>query len=176
MSVPESQFGRSGTLSAAAKDIIVGVADLKYSRDTGTNLVTYALGSCLGITFYDPRRRVGGLLHAMLPDSNLHQGQVVKIPMFIDSGLRAMLDGLTRMGASVASIECKVFGGAQVMSADKFFNIGDRNIRAFNSLAQSLGLRVLALEVGGQVNRTIKLSLEHGQVSVRTPNQPLFWR
>ena len=32
-------------------------------------LITYALGSCVGVAIYDPVARVGGLLHYMLPES-----------------------------------------------------------------------------------------------------------
>ena len=49
------------------RTVVVGVADFKISTDPLTYLVTYALGSCLGVTFYDEKRRIGGLLHAMLP-------------------------------------------------------------------------------------------------------------
>lgn len=159
-----------------ARDIVVGVADLKFSKESATALATYALGSCLGITFYDVRRKIGGMLHAMLPDSSLHHGQRVKVPMFLDTGVEEVLHGFTQLGCSISQLECKVFGGAQVMSADKFFSIGDRNIKTFRELTTKLGLRVVVAETGGQINRTIKLYIDTGKVSVRTPNQPLFWR
>ncbi len=158
------------------RELVVGVADMKVSGESATALTTYALGSCLGITFYEPQKKLGGLLHAMLPDSNLHRGQKVKVPMFIDTGVEEILHGLAQHGCHLRQLECKVFGGAQVMSADKFFNIGERNIRTFRELSVKLGLRVSVFETGGQVNRTIKLYLDTGKVSVRTPNQPIFWR
>ncbi len=161
------------------RDVVVGVADLKAGMGDDSVLVTYALGSCLGITLYDARRRVGGMLHAMLPDSRLHQGssqQPVKTAMFLDTGIAALLGELRRLGAAERGLECKVFGGSQVLGADKFFRIGDRNVQTFHDLSAQLGLRVSVWETGGQVNRTIKFYLETGQVSVRTPSQPLFWR
>ncbi len=159
------------------RETIVGVADIKMATGASWIITTYALGSCLGITLYDPVKRVGGMLHAMLPDSKLHQSQgVTKIAMFLDSGMNELLLQLRKAGVNERGLECKVFGGSQVMSADKFFRIGDRNIETFKALSQSLGLRVSVWEVGGHVNRTIKFYLESGQVSVRTPNQPLFWK
>jgi len=159
------------------RETIVGVADIKMATGASWIITTYALGSCLGITLYDPVKRVGGMLHAMLPDSKLHQSQgATKIAMFLDSGMNELLLQLRKAGVNERGLECKVFGGSQVMSADKFFRIGDRNIETFKALSQSLGLRVSVWEVGGHVNRTIKFYLESGQVSVRTPNQPLFWK
>ena len=51
--------------------LIVGVADLAVSSNPAVLIVTYSLGSCLGVTIYDPVAKVGGLLHAMLPDSTI---------------------------------------------------------------------------------------------------------
>ena len=47
----------------------IGIGDMKVLRQEGT-LITYALGSCVGITLYDPVIKLGGLLHVMLPQSN----------------------------------------------------------------------------------------------------------
>ncbi len=38
----------------------------KFSMREG-RIITYALGSCIRITFYDPVTRLGALLHIMLP-------------------------------------------------------------------------------------------------------------
>ncbi|HEY8965950.1 MAG TPA: chemotaxis protein CheD [Candidatus Methylacidiphilales bacterium] len=174
MNTPLTPSSTSGT---DYRETIVGVADIKMASGASWIITTYALGSCLGITLYDPAKKIGGMLHAMLPDSKLHQSQgATKIAMFLDSGMNELLAQLRKAGANERNLECKVFGGSQVMSADKFFRIGDRNVETFKTLSQSLGLRVGVWEVGGHVNRTIKFYLESGQVSVRTPNQPLFWK
>ena len=34
-------------------ELKVGIGDMKFSRGEG-RIITYALGSCIGITFYDP--------------------------------------------------------------------------------------------------------------------------
>ena len=52
------------------KQISVGIADMKLTRREGV-LITYALGSCVGISFYDPMIKLGALLHIMLPDNFL---------------------------------------------------------------------------------------------------------
>lgn len=52
-------------------NIIVGIADMKISFEPDIVLITYGLGSCIGMTIYDPFLKVGGLLHFMLPDSKL---------------------------------------------------------------------------------------------------------
>ena len=48
--------------------IKVGMADYKVGAAPST-LISYGLGSCIGLSLYDPKAQVGGLLHYMLPDS-----------------------------------------------------------------------------------------------------------
>ena len=54
-------------------DLIVGISDIKISNASDDVIITYALGSCIGISVYDPVAKVGGLLHYMLPDSTLDE-------------------------------------------------------------------------------------------------------
>ena len=49
------------------KKLTVGIADMKFARQEGI-LITYALGSCVGISLYDPMIKLGALVHIMLPE------------------------------------------------------------------------------------------------------------
>ena len=60
------------------KKVSVGIADMKITRQEGI-LITYALGSCIGISFYDPMIKLGGLLHIMLPQKQGTDTKVFKI-------------------------------------------------------------------------------------------------
>jgi chemotaxis protein CheD len=67
---------------------IVGVADMKISEHQDDQLITYTLGSCLGITIYDPVAHVGGMLHVMLPLSTIDPSKAAENPwMFVDTGV-----------------------------------------------------------------------------------------
>jgi len=166
----------SSLVEEQMRTIIVGVADYKISTDPLTYIATYALGSCLGITFYDEKRRIGALLHAMLPTANLHAGQKIREPMFLDSGIPRVLSSMVRAGAKKGDIRCKVFGGAQLMATDNFFRIGSKNIDMFYKLSQEMDLDVVAWEVSGRVNRTIRLVNHSGDVIVKVPSKPEFIR
>ena len=69
--------------------LTVGVSNMKVSDDPEAVLVTYSLGSCIGIAIYDAVVRVGGLLHFMLPESSLDLNKAKKtlvclrIPAFL---------------------------------------------------------------------------------------------
>ncbi len=56
-------------------------------------LATYALGSCIGLSVYDPKAAVGGLLHYMLPDSAIDPARSRQNPyMFADTGIPKLLE------------------------------------------------------------------------------------
>lgn len=157
-------------------EIIVGVGDLQLTNRPDSVITTYALGSCIGVTLWDPIQKVGGMLHAMLPDSKIHGKSTEKRAMFVDTGMQDLFQKMREMGATPETCQCKLFGGAQVMQADSFFKIGARNVAAFLAIAQQISLPVLCNETGGQVNRTIRLNMPDGRVAVKTPNTEVFVR
>jgi len=151
--------------------LTVGVADLKESDQPHAVIVTYGLGSCLGVTCFDPVAGAGGMLHAMLPDSKKCDRLGAPPAMFLDTGLALLLENILRLGGNPERCEFKVFGGAAVLQAHDFFNIGGRNIAMMKTLAGQYRLRVNVWDVGGQVNRTIRLHLATGRVHLRMPSR-----
>jgi chemotaxis protein CheD len=148
----------------------VGIAGLHVATSEGDEIVTYALGSCLGITMYDPVSKVGGLVHVMLPDSSIDKAKAAKQPgMFVDTGVPALIDEMTRTGASRARLRVAVAGGASAkMSGQDHFQIGERNMRAFEAWMSAAGMRVIAAETGGtNCARTMTLSVSNGSVEIK---------
>ena len=87
------------------KQISVGIADMKLTRREGV-LITYALGSCVGISFYDPMIKLGALLHIMLPEkSQVNEANIFK---YADSGIRETLRKMTAFGAVKGRMVCKI--------------------------------------------------------------------
>ena len=81
------------------KSLIVGMGDMLVSNDASAQLATYSLGSCVGVTIYDPIAKVGGMLHAMLPDSTINADRAASRPnMFVDTGLPAMFHAVYALG------------------------------------------------------------------------------
>jgi len=152
------------------KSLVVGVADMAASNDPSAELVTYSLGSCLGIMIYDPACRIGGLLHIMLPDSTIDTAKAAATPlMFVDSGVPRLFNAVCNLGAERRRIIIKVAGGAQFLDAAGIFNIGERNREALERLLARNGYAIHARDVGGVCSRTVRLDLGTGKVSVRCP-------
>ena len=149
-------------------NLIVGVSDMKVSNDLESILVTYSLGSCLGIAIYDQVARVGGLLHFMLPESSLDLEKARKNPfMFADTGIPALFKTAYQLGAKKHRMRVIVAGGAQVLDQKGFFNIGKRNDMAVRKMFHKNDVIIDYRDIGGNVNRTIKLAVKNGDVWIK---------
>lgn len=150
----------------------VGIADLHVANNEKDEIVTYALGSCLGITMHDPVAKVGGLVHVMLPDSSIDRVKAEKQPgMFVDTGVPELLDRMQKSGASRSRLRIAVAGGAAAAraGAKDHFQIGERNFKALEAWMSSQGMRFIASDVGGSnLARTMTLAVGTGSVEIKS--------
>jgi chemotaxis protein CheD len=154
------------------RQIVVGIADCKVSRDPGVELVTYALGSCIGVAAYDPKARAGGLLHFMLPESDASPERSRRCPfMFADTAIPMLLAQLEQAGAEKRRLVVRAAGGAQVADVSGIFNVGKRNQLALRRLLWRAGLFIHGEDLGGTASRTVRLNLADGTMTVRSPGE-----
>ena len=150
--------------------ITVGIADMKMAQWDGT-LITYALGSCIGICLYDPQIKLAALIHIMLP---LNMGRKNEMK-YADTGIRETLKQMTAHGANKARITAKIAGGAkmfEVAGNGALGNIGQRNIESVRMTLRREGIRLLAENVGGSVARTLSFDAATGQGFIKAYGQP----
>ena len=153
-------------------DKVIGIADAHVSAASGGTLVTYSLGSCIGLSIWDPVVRVGGLLHYMLPDSALSPEKAKANPdMFADTGIPNLFRSAFRLGAVKKRMIVKVAGGSQLLDDNGTFNIGKRNYIMLRKIFWKNGVLVDAEHVGGSISRTMRLVLDTGRVTIRTRGQ-----
>jgi chemotaxis protein CheD len=152
--------------------IIVGVADVQASKDLTATLVTFALGSCIGVAMLDPSSSAGGLLHILLPDSKLDAEKAAKNPaMFADTGIPVLLERCLRMGAPKSRLRIWLAGGAAIMDPRGVFNIGKQNQMAVRKALWKAGVMIYSEDLGGHVPRTVRLELETGKFWVNSSGQ-----
>ena len=152
-----------------AELIKVGMADYKVGRAPAT-LISYGLGSCIGVSLYDPVAKVGGLLHLMLPDSK--QSKASENPAkFADTGMPLLLKDVLALGASKTRLVAKMAGGAQMFAfakATDIMRVGARNAEAVKMHLKTMGIRLLAEDTGANYGRTVQINLENGVYTVKT--------
>ncbi len=148
---------------------IVGVADMKVSNDLKDSIVTYSLGSCIGLVIYDPHVKVGGILHYMLPDSSIDKSKAQANPfMFADTAIPRLFKKTYTLGAKKQRMKIYIAGGAEILDQNGFFNIGKRNYVALKKMFFKNNVLIHQQHVGGTVNRTIRLEIATGDIYVKT--------
>jgi len=152
-------------------DIVVDIADMKVAKGEEYELTTCALGSCIGVSVYDPVIHVGGLVLFMLPEASINPEKARENPfMFADTGIPLLFRESYKLGAARARLQIKLAGGADVMDETNSFNIGKRNYLSARKLFYRNNLLITSELVGGVSGKNMRLHLQDGRVEVKLPN------
>ncbi len=145
----------------------VGISDLKVCKAPDV-LVTYALGSCIGICMVDEATGIGGLSHIMLPDSTQSMSGKDMPMRFADTAVPMLINQLVALGASRSRLKAKIAGGAVMFAtASDRFNIGERNIEAVTNALRKENIPIIAKDVGLNYGRTVYFYPETGIMEVK---------
>ena len=148
--------------------IKVGMADLNICKFPDA-LTTLGLGSCVGVALYDVDKKIGGMIHVMLPDST--KFKVVSNPAkFADSGIEVLIKKMADAGANPKALTAKIAGGAQMFafsSDNDMLRIGDRNVEAVKNILSKKGIRIIAEDTGNNYGRTIEFYTKNGKLLIK---------
>lgn len=149
--------------------IKIGIGELNTAKYPDT-LVTFALGSCVGICILDPMAKVGGLAHIMLPSSK----ELTKSNpsfKFADIAIPELVARMEKMGASRLRMKAKIAGGAKMFATSEnsaMGNIGGRNVAAVKMALLKCHVPIIAEDTGKDYGRTVYFSTESGAVEVKS--------
>jgi chemotaxis protein CheD len=148
--------------------IDVHISDMKVSRKPGVILRTHSLGSCLGLTCYDPVARVAGLIHCLLPRPMNKDKAEVNPFMYVTSGVPAMIRSMYAQGAVRERLILKAAGCGRMLNVLNQFNTGERNQEALLQLLEFNGMSLATSELGGTNPKTVHLHVDTGRVVIRS--------
>ncbi|MBN2308069.1 MAG: chemotaxis protein CheD [Candidatus Hydrogenedentes bacterium] len=149
--------------------ITVGISEMKVSDKADDVLVTYSLGSCVGLALHDPARGVGGLIHCMLPLSRIDPAKAKANPMmFTDTGVPQLIQTVLDMGAVRKRLVAKVAGAAAPLQDNGVFKIGERNYVVLRKILWKNDILIASEEVGGTAARTMYLEIGTGKTRIRS--------
>jgi chemotaxis protein CheD len=154
--------------------IKVGMADLNVCKAPDV-ITTLGLGSCIGLIFYDPVSKIGGMVHYMLPDSTKVRNNS-NIAKFADTGIEELLKRVVAAGANRKRLVAKIAGGAkmfEVSGLSDVGNIGARNAEAAKAKLKELGIRLIAEDTGLNYGRTVELHCDTGEYYIKSVGKPL---
>jgi chemotaxis protein CheD len=142
---------------------MIGIGDYRVGSFP---MITIGLGSCIGLTLYDPNLRVGAMAHIMLPESG---GRTDRPGKYADTAVPLLVKELITLGCKNRSIVAKIAGGACMF---EYFgtglNIGERNAEKVRILLKERHIQLAAEDVGGKVGRSVTfLPGDSGRVLIR---------
>jgi chemotaxis protein CheD len=148
---------------------VVGISEFAVTSDPSVTLVTYSLGSCVGLALFDPVAGVGGLLHAMMPTSSMNREEADANPArFADTGVATMLQTLFDVGAARHTLVAKMAGGSRQMEGPDRFRIGTRNHAIVRRVLWKNDILIAAEDCGGTQSRTLMLEMSTGRTLVKS--------
>ena len=146
--------------------LIVGISDMKISCKPGEQLVTHSLGSCLGLSAYDPKAMVGGLIHCLLPRAC--RPEVPNPYMYVNVGVPAMIRQLVALGATKGHLIFKAAGCGRMIRIQNQFDTGAQNLAMLEALFAKNNVVLTAKDVGGSIPRTVALQMDTGTLVIRS--------
>ncbi|HHU05248.1 MAG TPA: chemotaxis protein CheD [Clostridiales bacterium] len=150
--------------------IVVGISEYNTAKN-GDVLVTYALGSCVGICLYDVKTKVAGLSHVMLPSSAGFNVTFEQEGKFADTAIKRLLQLMIKEGALQSRITAKIAGGAQMFAGlnnSSLSNIGQRNVAAVKAELMKLRIPIVAEDTGKDYGRTQYFYSEDGRMTIKS--------
>ena len=131
--------------------------------------LTAILGSCIGVTLYNPRARIGAMAHIVLPQS---AGGDALPGKFADTAIPRMIQEIETAGAGRRGLVAKMAGGACMFGQDGRVQIGQANADAVRAILEGAGIRILASDIGGPRGRRIILNAANGELTVEIIGVP----
>lgn len=149
--------------------ITVGISEAKVSKSPTDSIITYSLGSCIGVMVWDPALPCAGLLHFQLPSGTMDAARAKEKPcMFGDTGLNQLIKMIQDNGGNPRRLKVKIAGGAKMFEDSGSFDIGKRNHTAIRKAVWQAGLFIDKEDVGGGTARTVTINVADGKVTIRS--------
>lgn len=145
--------------------VVVGISDQQVAAPPD-NLITYALGSCVGICLYDNLNKVSGLAHILLPESFLDSDKK-DVYKFANTAIEALVKSMERRGCARIHLTAKIAGGAN-MFVTSGISIGERNVEMVKKELRRLNIRLKAEDTGANYGRTVEFNTSDGTMIIKT--------
>lgn len=150
---------------AAAAELFLRPGEWYFGREELR--IRTILGSCVAFVFWHPRRRLGGMTHALLPTRQRGGLCLAADGHYVDESLQLMLGAIARHGGDLSGYRVHVYGGGNMFPQilrERVRSIGDVNVDAALAQLARQGLHPVRMHVRGAGHRTLSLDLTNGQV------------
>ena len=146
----------------------IRVGMTKMHIGTPPEVLITTVGSCVALCLYDRRKKIGGMAHVVLPDSERFKKPSSPYK-YADTAVPSLRSALVSRGVSSKDLVAKIAGGANMFPKlnRSVLNIGSENVDAIQKKIRQLDIRLIAKDVGGTKGRKIQFELSTGNVVVQ---------
>ncbi len=128
------------------------------------------LGSCVSACIRNPRLKIGGMNHFMLPrpsgaGNDTWENLAGRATRYGSASMEHLINRILKAGGVRADLEVKIFGGGRVLST--LTDVGDHNVRFVREFLKHEGLTVTSEDVGDTCPRHVQYFPMTGRVRVR---------
>jgi chemotaxis protein CheD len=135
----------------------------------GRTKIRTLLGSCVSITMWHPRLKIGGMCHYMLPRRG--PGETASLAAegnYADEVMQMFLREIRHAGTRPQEYIVKLFGGGcMFVDTNEIREVSGRNISAGRDLLAKHGFAISAENTGGYGSRVLVFELWSGDVWIR---------
>jgi len=129
------------------------------------HLITTVLGSCVAVCLWNQTSQLGGINHYLLP---LWNGEGLPTPKYGNIAIAKLYEKVLSYSNPGDKLIAKVFGGASMWEkTDGLLAVGQRNIDFALETLQTLGIAVVAKDLGGHQGRKVIFNSGDGSVLMR---------
>ncbi len=149
-------------------DRVLGIGEYFIAEGISDVLKIYALSACVALTAYSPIKKILGMVHIALPNSEIMQNRIIANPSYYaDTAVPLIINRLCLgFGCTKGELEIRLFGGAQPACENDTLNIGMRNTEMVESVLGRMNLRICYSDTGGNMARSIAADVATGAVKV----------
>lgn len=114
------------------------------------------LGSCVSVCLYDPKLKIGGMNHFMLPQMQRSRHGDVDSLLAGDFAMEVLLNTLLQQGAVKSRLQAKAFGGGTVIQVNSdAMRIGSRNVTFTREWLEREGIPLISSDFLGPWSRKL---------------------
>ncbi len=147
------------------QDVIIHIGQYHVSRRPA--VIYTLLGSCVAVCLYDPRARIGGMNHILLP-GRAELSDHGDATRFGVNAMELLINGIMKRGGDRLNLKAKLFGGAEILPGRfDLFNIGKQNAEFAVRFLATENIEIVSRDLGGDASRKVFFHTDTGEVFLK---------
>ncbi len=150
---------------------IVGIGEYVITNNREECIVTHALGSCVALIIHSPKTKYTAMAHIVLPKVPEHrrpEDSKLRPAYFAENIIPGLVNFFNReTREQTVDLQVYLVGGAEAQNPQDVFQVGSRNVAYIRNKLRQYNIKPEKEVVGGQVSRTVTVSVDSGLVSIK---------